>query len=76
MSIVTNVLDKLRLTGAINSKLTSFAPKLNIQLSQILWKKLSLGRDWLSTRRSEEFQREAMAQRAFNEIQGRLPLAR
>jgi hypothetical protein len=76
MSIVTNVLNKLGLTGTVNRKINCFAPKLNIQFSQILWKNLRLGREWPSTRRSEEFQREKMARRAINEMQGRLQLAR
>lgn len=76
MSIVTSVLDRLRLTGALSSKIISFGPKLNLQLSQVLWKHFSHGREWTSTKHSQEFQREAMVRRAFYEMQGRLPIAR
>jgi hypothetical protein len=76
MSIVTNVLDKLGLTGALSPKTISFVPKLNLQLSQVLWKHFSQGREWTSAKHSQEFQREAMTQRAFYEMQGRLPSAR
>ncbi len=76
MSIVTNVLDRLGLTGALSPKIISFVPKLNLQLSQVLWKHFSQGREWTSAKHSQEFRREAMARRAFYEMQGRLPSAR
>ncbi|MGD0690124.1 MAG: hypothetical protein ABSA50_10180 [Candidatus Bathyarchaeia archaeon] len=76
MSIVTNVLDRLGLTGALSPKIISFVPKLNLQLSQVLWKHFSQGQEWTSTKHSQEFQRESMARRALYEMQGRLPIAR
>jgi hypothetical protein len=76
MSIVTNVLDKLGLTGASSPNTIRFVPKLNLQLSQVLWKHFSEGRDWTSAKHSQEFQRKAMARRALYEMQGRLPSAR
>lgn len=76
MSIVTNVLDRLGLTSALNPKIISSVPKLNLQLSQVRGKHFSQGREWTSTKHSQEFQREAMARRAFYEMQGRPPIAR
>lgn len=73
MSIVTNVLDKLGLTGALSTKTISFVPKLNLQ---VLWMHFSQGREWTSAKQSQEFHREAMARRAFYEMQSRLPSAR
>lgn len=73
MSIVTNVLDKLGLTGALSPKIISFVPKLNLQ---VLWMHFSQGREWTSAEHSQEFQREAKARRAFYEMQGRLSSAR
>ncbi|MGA8905881.1 MAG: hypothetical protein WB661_12845 [Candidatus Bathyarchaeia archaeon] len=76
MSIETNVLDKLGVLAAIGPKITSFAPNLNVRLQGILWKNFRQKRDWPSTVSSDEFQRETMARRAFNEILGRQSLAR
>jgi len=76
MSIVTSVLDKLGLTRALSPKTISFVPKLNLQLSEVVWKHFSQGRGWTSAKSAQEFQKEALARRAFYEVQGRLPSAR
>ena len=76
MSIVTNVLEKLGLTGALSPKTISLVPKLNLHLSQALSEHFGQGREWTSAKHSQEFQREAMARRAFYEMQGRLQSAR
>ena len=72
MSIVTSLLDKLQFIGAMQLKIASFVPKLRLSRSG------SFGRrkEWSSIAGAEEFRREELARRAFNEMQGRLPIAR
>jgi hypothetical protein len=76
MSIVTNVLDRLGLTGALSPKISSIAHELNLQFAQIAWLKFHGGRMWSSVKASHEFQREVMVRRSISEMQGRLPVAR
>ncbi len=76
MSIVTSVLDKLRLFGAMPAWIAALVPKLTLDPSRISLSSFGRGREWSSVTRAEEFQRKELVRRAFNEMQGRLPVAR
>ncbi len=75
MSIVTSMLEKLELFGALRPWISALAPKLTLDPSRI---SLSFGRggEWVSAESSAEFRRAELARRTINEMQSRLPVAR
>ena len=76
MSIVTSLLDKTAFIGAIKPKIAFFESKLNSLRSLVPSLSLGGARQWYSPANADEFRRADLARRAFNESQGRLPVAR
>jgi len=76
MSIVTTVLGKLAFIDAIKPKIASLESKLTRSHALAPSVSFARAREWSSPTRAEEFRREELARRAFDEMQARLPIAR
>lgn len=74
MSIVTNLLGRLGIFGAIQPKIGKLVAKLAVESTKIQWP--SLSPEWSSTALAEGFRRQNVASRAISEMQVRSPIAR
>ena len=76
MSIVTSVLGKLQLIGAVWLKIASFGPKLTSIRGSAGSSNPKRSREWFSASHGDTFNNMQQARRSYNESFSKLPVAR